>query len=224
MLAENSSSYPMKIKTTGKTGVYLRDVPPQPWPHVSFPFRPGQAVRCTQGHSTMPGTSHFDECCTFALDLATPPNSGAAEICAAMNGVAYVCNKCNECDTTPFAYNSSPCGNGFGNHVRIVDESGLYSLYGHLSKVLVHQGQRVHVGQVIGIEGNSGMAGNRHLHFSVRRAESPDLLSQYEQPGEATPFIMHVRYDDRQTPEEVSSWDIRLSRNSSDGPLIYGAD
>ncbi len=45
----------------------------------------------------------------------------------------------------------------------------LFTLYGHLSEVLVESGQRVNRGEVIGISGDSGVAYGPHLHFEVRQ-------------------------------------------------------
>ena len=47
----------------------------------------------------------------------------------------------------------------------------LYTLYGHLSKVLVQSGQPVKAGQPIGEVGMSGVATGVHLHFEVRLGE-----------------------------------------------------
>ncbi len=44
---------------------------------------------------------------------------------------------------------------------------GLASVYSHLSKMTVKPGQEVMKGQVIGITGQTGLAGGDHLHFSV---------------------------------------------------------
>jgi murein DD-endopeptidase MepM/ murein hydrolase activator NlpD len=44
---------------------------------------------------------------------------------------------------------------------------GLSSVYGHLSKIEVSEGQDVKKGQTIGLTGDTGLAGGDHLHFSV---------------------------------------------------------
>ena len=56
-----------------------------------------------------------------------------------------------------------------GNFVRIKHESGVYSRYLHLVKgsIKVKIGQKVKVGTVLGMEGNTGYSYGTHLHFDV---------------------------------------------------------
>ncbi len=56
---------------------------------------------------------------------------------------------------------------GWGNAVVVAHPNGLFSLYGHLSRVVVKEGQKVEQGQMLGIEGNTGASTGRHLHFSI---------------------------------------------------------
>ncbi len=50
----------------------------------------------------------------------------------------------------------------------IVDHGlGLQSLYGHLSRIDVAEGQEVARDAVIGLSGATGMAGGDHLHFGI---------------------------------------------------------
>jgi murein DD-endopeptidase MepM/ murein hydrolase activator NlpD len=58
-------------------------------------------------------------------------------------------------------------------HEQLYQGQYLYSLYGHLSEVLVAEGQTVAVGELIGRVGGTGVAnGGAHLHFEVRVGEN----------------------------------------------------
>jgi murein DD-endopeptidase MepM/ murein hydrolase activator NlpD len=41
------------------------------------------------------------------------------------------------------------------------------TLYGHLSRLVVKEGQEIRRGQVIGFSGNTGRSSNPHLHYEV---------------------------------------------------------
>jgi murein DD-endopeptidase MepM/ murein hydrolase activator NlpD len=69
-------------------------------------------------------------------------------------------------------FQSSP---SYGNVVMIEHDFGfkgrhLYTLYAHLSAVLVVAGQRVSVRDAIGLVGNTGRVSGPHVHFEVRVA------------------------------------------------------
>jgi len=55
-----------------------------------------------------------------------------------------------------------------GGSVVIDHGQGLYSCYFHLSKILVHKGQRVKQKELIGLSGQSGRVNGPHLHFGIR--------------------------------------------------------
>jgi len=57
---------------------------------------------------------------------------------------------------------------GYGNVVVIRNYNMSETLYGHLDKSLVRNGQKVTVGQPIGIGGNTGVSTGPHLHFEIR--------------------------------------------------------
>jgi murein DD-endopeptidase MepM/ murein hydrolase activator NlpD len=55
----------------------------------------------------------------------------------------------------------------YGQCVIIDHGLGLQSLYGHLSRIDVKVGDRMHKGQILGHTGDTGLAGGDHLHFGT---------------------------------------------------------
>jgi murein DD-endopeptidase MepM/ murein hydrolase activator NlpD len=55
-----------------------------------------------------------------------------------------------------------------GNVVKLDHGFGIETLYGHLAKTLVKEGQRVKRGDVVGLVGSSGLATGPHLHYMVK--------------------------------------------------------
>ncbi|MDY7523221.1 M23 family metallopeptidase [Sphingomonas sp. 10B4] len=65
---------------------------------------------------------------------------------------------------------------GYGNMVELDHGKGIQTRYGHLSKILVEPGTRVHRGQLIALMGSTGRSTGPHLHYEVRidgRAVNP---------------------------------------------------
>lgn len=55
-----------------------------------------------------------------------------------------------------------------GNCVVIDHGMGLFTLSMHFSRIDVHEGQRVHTGEVLGLSGATGRVTGPHLHWAVR--------------------------------------------------------
>ena len=64
-----------------------------------------------------------------------------------------------------WSYYSSSAGNWVG----IDHGNGIYTVYMHMSKRLVSEGQMVKKGDVIGLVGSTGRSTGNHLHFGVRK-------------------------------------------------------
>lgn len=56
---------------------------------------------------------------------------------------------------------------GFGKHIIIDNGNNISSIYAHLDKIFVYPGEQVHIGDMIGREGQTGWATGPHLHFQV---------------------------------------------------------
>ena len=55
----------------------------------------------------------------------------------------------------------------YGNTVIIDHGLGIMSLYGHLSTIMVNEGQAIKKGDIIAKTGATGLAGGDHLHFGI---------------------------------------------------------
>jgi murein DD-endopeptidase MepM/ murein hydrolase activator NlpD len=58
-------------------------------------------------------------------------------------------------------------GRGYGNNVIIRHGYGYETLYGHMSKINVREGQKINRGDVIGFVGSTGTSTGPHLHYEV---------------------------------------------------------
>jgi murein DD-endopeptidase MepM/ murein hydrolase activator NlpD len=75
--------------------------------------------------------------------------------------------------------------NGYGNVVQVQHDNDRSTLYAHLSRIDVRQGQAVEQGQLIGAVGSTGWSTGPHLHFEFRvggRHEDPSSLARAAQP------------------------------------------
>jgi len=93
-------------------------------------------------------------------------NASGTSVLAAADGTVVVAG--DDSQKTYAAYPDS-----YGNLVILEHhfpepDQTIYTLYGHLSKVEVQLGQKVHQGDEIGKVGSSGVAIGSHLHFEVR--------------------------------------------------------
>jgi murein DD-endopeptidase MepM/ murein hydrolase activator NlpD len=86
---------------------------------------------------------------------------------------------------------------GYGQKIAITHGYGFSTVYAHLSKALVREGQRVHRGDIIALSGNTGMSTGPHLHYEVKKNGmnvnpisyfdgSPDKLMTHKNAPEIT--------------------------------------
>lgn len=192
------------LKTSDGEHVFSVRIPQKPWPEISFPFAENYPVYCFQGNASPYGRTHFYTNTLYAVDLYSLDGSPAGDIYAVFSGKALVEDGCTHIDCG--------CNGGFGNNVRIVKNDGTYALYAHLSSIHVKHGQYVTEGQCIGVEGESGAAGGRHLHFSLHECDDPALLDMYQTPGLSIPFVWDIRYAEDSSYHSVGSLDLEVSK------------
>ncbi|MEX0720519.1 MAG: M23 family metallopeptidase [Balneolaceae bacterium] len=63
-------------------------------------------------------------------------------------------------------------GSGYGKMVKVQHSNGYSTVYAHLRRVKVKEGQKVRKGDVIGKAGNTGTSSGVHLHFEILKNNS----------------------------------------------------
>jgi murein DD-endopeptidase MepM/ murein hydrolase activator NlpD len=96
-----------------------------------------------------PLTSHYGPDHTLGIDIG----QSDGDIVAATDGVVT------------FAGGDACCS--YGLYVIIESDGGVTTLYGHLDKIYVHEGDNVRAGQPLGPVGNTGHSTGVHLHFET---------------------------------------------------------
>lgn len=68
---------------------------------------------------------------------------------------------------------------GYGKYVIIKHSNGYQSLYAHLSRINVREGEYIYQNEKIGEMGNTGRSTGPHLHFSIYKNNTPVNPSTY---------------------------------------------
>lgn len=120
--------------------------------YASLPKYPGYYIMPAPGTGRTQ-TVHGHNGSDFAGKIGTP-------VLAAAGGTVRVAK-------------SSGYNFGYGNYIIVTHANGSETVYAHLSRVLVSQGQTVGQGTQIGAIGSSGNSTGPHLHFEIRGAYNP---------------------------------------------------
>ena len=76
---------------------------------------------------------------------------------------------------------TSKYNTAYGNYVVIDHGGGIATLYAHMTKRLVKEGEKVKQGQVIGYVGSTGYSTGPHLHFEIiKDGDYVDPVSQFK--------------------------------------------
>lgn len=59
--------------------------------------------------------------------------------------------------------------NTLGIYIKIKHSFGFTTIYGHLNKLNINNGDSVRIGQVIGFVGNTGRSTGPHLHYGIKK-------------------------------------------------------
>ncbi|MGH8967865.1 MAG: M23 family metallopeptidase, partial [Actinomycetes bacterium] len=106
--------------------------------------------RVSSGFGARWGTTHYG--LDFAAPMGTP-------IYAAADGVVI----------------EAGSASGFGLWVRVRHDDGTITVYGHINRALVAEGDRVRAGEVIAEVGNRGRSTGPHLHLEVVRPDGTKI-------------------------------------------------
>lgn len=96
---------------------------------------------------------------------------------------------------------------GYGKYVVIRHNNGLETIYGHLSKQLVSEDQKVRAGEPIGLGGNTGRSTGSHLHFETRLcgvALNPALMFDFRNQDVTGDYFVFNRSSYERESEEAT--------------------
>lgn len=123
---------------------------------LQMPFPKGVLSLCTQGVSG--DYSHNQKSTRYDLDFDTS-NTEREEMYAPISGVVHV-------------HTEAETGSGFGNHICIDIGGDYYVVIAHLDEILVCDGCEVTSGQLIGIEGCTGLCTGDHVHIGLHKGDA----------------------------------------------------
>ncbi|HSY41829.1 MAG TPA: M23 family metallopeptidase [Polyangia bacterium] len=141
---------------------------------LSLPVQKGERVYCVNDDFRRPRLRVNNACAPaerFGLSLASPVSEAPHIVVASADGVVSLWGGCASGSLTDPA-GAPSCNGGYGNYVRLQHGPDLYTQYLHLSAILVNAGQVVRRGQPLGIEGNTGGPGAKHIHWSLHRGNA----------------------------------------------------
>lgn len=134
----------------------------------ALPYTTGKRFLFIQGANSK--MSHQNE---LAFDFKMKVGS---RVCAARGGVVITTKEDSDKGGLKPAFLND------GNHIIIRHEDGSSAYYWHLKKdgVIVHAGDTVKQGQIIGYSGNTGYSAFPHLHFQVVNANGKEILPRFK--------------------------------------------
>jgi murein DD-endopeptidase MepM/ murein hydrolase activator NlpD len=84
---------------------------------------------------------------------------------------------------------NDPRGSAYGIHVRVSHREGYLTIYAHLQKTVVREGQSVEAGTLLGLADSTGNSTGSHLHLGLRKDGSNYKNWPYD-IVDPTPFIL----------------------------------
>ena len=105
---------------------------------------------------------------------------------------------------------------GYGYYIILRHENELETVYGHLSKFLVSDGEDVKVGQPIALGGNTGRSFGAHLHFETRYmgyAINPAAIFDFENKTTHTDTYTFDKQTFKKSRDYTPSYRYKASKN-----------
>ncbi len=132
------------------------------------PLKAGGFIKPCKGELTSPFGMRWGRMHS-GVDYA---NAQGTPIIASADGtVKYTISSCTQRNRG--AGVGDECGGGgYGNQIGIDHKGGLFTLYTHLTTVMVKPGQQVKQGQQVGTMGSTGGSTGDHTHFEIRQGEN----------------------------------------------------
>ncbi len=96
----------------------------------------------------------------------------------------------------------------YGIHVRIQHSGGYKTIYAHMSRALVKEGERVEAGQRIGLADSTGNSSGSHLHITLKK-EGATERGETRFPSDIidpTPYLRMPGEDGGEAGPEAPAW------------------
>lgn len=126
--------------------------------------RGGYYISSSYGYRTFQGVSSFHG----GIDIASYGGVNLPIVSTYSGTVVATANSCGHVNCGRKCEHYST----YGNYIKIKNDNGTYSIYGHLKQhsIVVSIGTRVVAGQKIALMGGSGYSTGTHLHFEIRNS------------------------------------------------------
>lgn len=119
--------------------------------------------------------------------------------------------------------NKGSSGNAsYGNMVKLDHGNGWFTLYAHMDKVYVSNGQQVSAGQEIGYMGNTGNSYGGHLHFEVWKNNARTNPLNYLNANLFDNVVSTVKRDENKDQLKVLVDDLRIRKGTATNQTILG--
>jgi murein DD-endopeptidase MepM/ murein hydrolase activator NlpD len=116
------------------------------------------------------------------------PGHEGIDFRAPLNANVYAC-----ADGEVYQVHDGSGAHPYGIHVRIRHADGYKTIYAHLNQPLVHSGQYVRAGDLIGLADSTGNSAGSHLHLTLKKdgATASGLTSFPHDILDPTPFLIY---------------------------------